>query len=278
MTYPTRYPLGSTDLSRRPAMEVHGLAGLGAVAVAEAADRLDGRVAAGLGAELAAQPHDAVLHPVRADARRVAPGQLKQLDRGKHLAAAPDEGGEQPELGGGELDGGAGHQHRVVDEVDLHAAVVEDPGQRGGGVLPAQQGLHPGGELGVAERLGEVVVRSAAQAAHLVGLLAVRSEHEHGNLAQLADSLKYRPPVHLWQPDVEDHDVRVLAVEDAQSLPPLGRRGHLKPVPAEHGPDAERDVRVVLDHQYPVAHRAPELTALRGITGPSPARGPEGTR
>jgi hypothetical protein len=95
----------------------------------------------------------------------------------------PDERGKEAELGGGQLDRDAIHEHRVGDEIDLHAAVVEDLGQRFDGVLPAQQGLHPGDELGGAVRLGEVVVRSAAQPAHRVGFVAVRGKHEHGDLA-----------------------------------------------------------------------------------------------
>src|ERR1700678_3634865 len=46
----------------------------GPVSVAEAADRLDGRAPVRARAELAPQPHDAVLHPLRADSERVAPG------------------------------------------------------------------------------------------------------------------------------------------------------------------------------------------------------------
>src|ERR1700761_6726464 len=220
-----------------------GSGGLAPVAVAEAADRLDNRVLAHLRAELAAQPHDAVLHAVGADTEGVAPGQLEQLDRGQYLSAVPDEGGEEPELGGGQLDGNAVREYRVGDEVDLYAAVVEDLRQRVVGVVPAQQCLHAGNELGVAERLGEVVVRPAPQAAHFIGLTAVRGKHEHGNLAQLAYALQDRPPVHLGQ-----SDVRPFAVKGAQPFPAVGGHRHVETAPVEHGADAERDVGVVLDY------------------------------
>src|ERR1700722_13409989 len=74
----------------------------GPVPVAEAADRLDRRAGVGARAELAAQPHDAVLNPVGTDAERVAPGEIKQLDRAQDLAAVPDERCQQAGLRRGE--------------------------------------------------------------------------------------------------------------------------------------------------------------------------------
>jgi hypothetical protein len=88
----------------------------------------------------------------------------------------------------------------------------------------------------------------AAQSAHLVGLLAVRGEHEHGHLAHLADALEHRPPVHLGQSHVKDDDIGALAVESAQPDAAVGGRGHREAAPFQQGPDAERDVRFVLDH------------------------------
>ena len=185
------------------------------------------------------------------------PHQVEQPDRAQHLAAVPDQGHEQAVLGRGQLHGHAVGKYLVRGEIHPDAAVIV-----GVRLLllavprPAEQRPHPGDELRVAERLGDVVIGAGAQAAHLVRLLAVRGEHEHGNLAQLADPLKDGPPVHLREPDVQDHDVRALAVKRAQALPAVSRRRHREPVPAQRGAHAERDVRVVLDQQHPVRHCA----------------------
>src|SRR6204780_212456 len=124
----------------------------GPVSVAEAADGLDRRARVGARAELAPQSHHAVLHSLRPDPERVAPGQFEQLDRAQHLALMPDERGQQPVLGRRELDRIAVDDHLVGAEVPPHAAVVVDLGRGRLGRLPTpQQYLDPGDELGVAE-------------------------------------------------------------------------------------------------------------------------------
>src|ERR1700728_4897016 len=85
--------------------------------VAEAADRLDRRARVRARAELAPQPHDAVLDPFRADPERVAPGQVQQLDGAQHLAAMPDERGQQSILCRRQL-------HRDAIDNHLMGAVV----------------------------------------------------------------------------------------------------------------------------------------------------------
>src|ERR1700722_1659340 len=230
----------------------------GPVSVAEAADGLDRRARVGARADLAPQSHHAVLDPLRADPERVAPGQCEQLDRAQHLALMPDERGQQPVLGRRELDRITIDDHLVGAEVHLNAAVVVDLGRGRLGRLPApQQPLHPGDELGVAERLGEVVVGAAAQPAHLLRLQAVPGEDEDGNVAQVADPLEHRPAVHLRQADVEDHETRLVSVEGAQAFSSGVGLGHLEPAPVEHGLDAERDIGVVLDDEHLAGHRAP---------------------
>src|SRR5450756_892118 len=225
------------------------------VPVAESADRLDGRAGPAVRAKLAAQPHDAVLDPVGSHAERVAPRQLKQLDRAEDLSAVLDERGEQPVLRRGQPDRLAVHDDLVRAEVHLHGPVVVDLGQRLSRRLPPpQQDLHASDELGVAERLGDVVVRAAAQAAHLIGFQAVRGQDEDGDIAQVTDPLEHGPAVHLGQRDVKDHQGRRGTVEGTQPFPPVGCRGHIEPVPAEHGLDAKPDVGVVLDHEYSLCH------------------------
>jgi hypothetical protein len=123
------------------------------VPITEPADRLDGR--AGLLdalAELAAQPHDAELHPVRPHPERVVPGQLQQLVRGEGLARMPDQRGQQAELGRGQRDRRAAHADLAGGEPDQQPAVVVDLGPRLPGPGPAEQRLHPGGQFTVAER------------------------------------------------------------------------------------------------------------------------------
>src|SRR5215469_9134641 len=225
-----------------------------AVPVAEPPDRLDSRIRPG---ELATQPHDAVLDPVRADAEWIVPDQLEKLARGERLARVPDQRGQQPELDRRQRDRRAVHPHLVRGEVHAHGALVVDVVRAARPRAPQQRG-HPGGQLRVPERLGEVVVGAAVQAAHLLRFPPVRGQDEDRHVAQVADALKDRPAVEGGQPDVEDDEVRAQAVEGAQALPAVGGTGHLETAPAEDNADAESDVLVVFDQQHAAVgrHRA----------------------
>ncbi len=151
----------------------------------------------------------------------------------------PDQRGQQAELGRGQRDRLAAHADLARAELDQQAAVVVDLGPRLAGPRPPQQGLDPGGQFAIAERLGEIVIGAAVQPPHLLALVAVRGQDEDGDVAQVADALENRPPVQRRQPDVEHDQVGPGEVKGAQPLLPVGRARHVEAVPGQHGADAQ---------------------------------------
>jgi hypothetical protein len=115
---------------------------------------------------------------------------------------------------------------------------------------PSQQALDPREQLLSAERLGQVVVGSGPQRAHLFELGAERCEHHDGHVAQLTNPLEGRPAVELGHRDVEHDQAGTLVEQELQRLPAVlgladpiaGARQQLR--------DERADVGVVVDHQH----------------------------
>src|SRR5260370_9251666 len=80
---------------------------------------------------------------------------------------------------------------------------------------PTDQGVHPGNQLGEIERLREVVVRAAFEAAHPRLEFVLRREHQHGRVyAALPQLCDHAESVPAGEHDVED-DAMVGVVERA---------------------------------------------------------------
>ena len=87
----------------------------------------------------------------------------------------------------------AARGHGALREVDRDEAVRVALGLRFAAAPAPEGGVDAGQQLLAPERLGHVVVRAGAQAAHLVELLGPRGQHQDRNVAQLADPLERRP-------------------------------------------------------------------------------------
>ena len=80
-----------------------------------------------------------------------------------------------------------------------------------------------------------------------------------GHVAHVPDPLEDLPTVQVRQADVEHDDVGVALVELADSVTPLGRLRHGKPLPLEQGPQQLTDIGLVLDDKYgdmAISHRS----------------------
>ena len=58
---------------------------------------------------------------------------------------------------------------------------------------------------------GQIIVRADLEPHDAVGLLAARSQHEHGDIAGLADLLEDLEAIHAGEHQVEDHGLPRLA-------------------------------------------------------------------
>src|SRR3954452_3817402 len=184
-----------TRRSRSPIMVV------GPEPVAGAADGLDE-----IAVELVAQVAHVDLDHVRAVLVGVVPHVLEQLEAGEDLARVAHEGLEQGELAPGQGQLGLAAPHPVAGRVQAQVADLEDggPGRRG----PAHERPDAGQQLVERERLDQVVVGPAVQAADPVLDAVAGGEHQRGRphplLAQLPADVEADDP---RQHEVEEDDV-----------------------------------------------------------------------
>ena len=181
--------------------------------------------------------------------------------RGAPLYAsfALDQGAQQLELGGGELD------LRRVDRHPVGAPVERDrPGrdQTAGGDRrrrqPAQHRSDAEDEFLRRERLREIVIGAEREALDAVRLPLARREQDDAQVlcflaaAQLREHVVARD---TGQHQVEHDQIGPLLPRGPQRIAPVGRGDHAVPSLGEVVGDERRDVGLVVDHEDAVALR-----------------------
>ena len=112
----------------------------------------------------------------------------------------------------------------------------------------------PGDELLEAERLGDVVVTAAGEAANLVlgGVASGQEDDRHARPLR-AEPLGDVEALHVGQHHVEHHQVRFEAGDSGDRLPARAGRLDLEALVAQGHRDDLDDVGLVVDHQHAVA-------------------------
>ena len=125
-------------------------------------------------------------------------------------SGAGRECGQKIELGARQCDRGPAHPGLVGSEVDDQ--VPEDPWglSNGDGARASQHGLDPCDEFAHAEGLGDVVIGAHLQSGQLVVLVPTGGEYEHIALGERPKGTAHLDPVQTWQPQIQDHHIRVL--------------------------------------------------------------------
>ena len=143
----------------------------------------------------------------------VSPHPAVDLAGGEHRSGVLHEKAENVVFLGGKRDGIAVHGDGLGVVVQTDAA--DD--QRAGPHLPAAQlqippqlGAHPRQHLHWIEGLGDVVVRAHVQAQHLVGVLTLGGQQDHGDVAGLSQLGHSGQAVHDRHHDVHEDQVHVL--------------------------------------------------------------------
>ena len=77
----------------------------------------------------------------------------------------------------------------------------------------AQYALYPGLYLQYVEGLCHVIVRAVFKAEYFVHILALGGEHYYGNVARFAHYLANLYSAELWQHNVQQHQIIMLAVQ-----------------------------------------------------------------
>lgn len=150
----------------------------------------------------------------------------------------------------------AAHPHPALGVVDLQLPQPEDAAARGvrgqrGALDPAQQDMHPGGQLPHRERLGHVVVGADAEAHQHVGLVVPGGEHHHRHRTLGLDPAAHLQAVEARQHHIEDQQIGLPGLGGVHGGRAVGGRLHLETLGAQPGRDGLDDRRVVLNDQDP---------------------------
>lgn len=155
--------------------------------------------------------------------------------------------------------------------VDLQLAQAQDPAARGDGrergpLDPAQQHVHPGGQLAHRERLGHVVVRADAEADQHVGLVVAGGQHEDRDGTLGLDPAAHLQAVETGQHHVQDHQVGLPGLGGVDGRRTVRRGLDEEALGAQPRGDRLHDRGVVLDHQdAPLGPRSGRRTVVSGV-------------
>ena len=191
----------------------------------------------------------------------VPPHRLEQLPGAHHLPLPLQQGAQDGELRGGEVQRPAPQGALVGPHVHLQLPAGQNPAAPlglGGVVplVPPQLGLHPGHQLQGPEGLGEVVVRPQGEAGDLVRLPVPGGEHDDGIVLPLVPNAPAQlVPVHAGEHQVQDGQVQGCAPDAGQGLPGRVALAHLIALVFQVHLHQVGDLLLVVHHQNPVRHR-----------------------
>ena len=183
------------------------------------------RSLAAAGVERLAQPPDMHVDGAHLDLRILAPDPVEQLLAREHPARMLQEMPQQAEFGRAEMDRLAGARHAVGGEVHRDIGVAQHVVGRVRLGAPDHR-AQPRHQFARAERLDDIVVGAAVEAADAVALLAARRQHDDRQRAG-----RRRPadlPAHFEAGDqrqhpVEQHGVGPVLGDAQQRLLAVGR-------------------------------------------------------
>ena len=167
-----------------------------------------------------------------------------------------EEEDEQGQLLGRQVQGMAGPLGLLRRQVHPHVAI----GERRDLDRPpaADQGAGAGEQLVEGERLAQVVVGPAVEAAHPVADRVARREEEHGRRPALAAmALQDLQAVRAGQPPVEDDEVPVAGPQRLPGRVAVGGVRDGEALVRQTVDDRSGEARVVLDEQDPLFHDRP---------------------
>ena len=144
-------------------------------------------------------------------------------------------------------------QHDALLAADLEVAEHQRPG-RGGLVQldPAQERPDAGRQLLDDHRLGHVVVGTGLQPRHQVDGVGLGGDDHDRHDAAVRIVRQTSKPGHVGQPQVEEHEVGLVPVEEGQAGAAVPRLVHLVALVLQGEADGQADLVVVLDEEQAV--------------------------
>ena len=213
-------------------------------------------VAVAVHPELAPQPARVRVDRARPAHAAIAPDRAQQLLLRPHPRRLDREHAQESELLRRQLDLLAAQQHGVRGGIDLQRPGA-DASQRAPRARPAQQRVDPGPQLGVAERLAQVVVGAALEAAQAIDLpCPAGQQHDRRARVHAAGDAVRRPqppqdlePREIGKPQVEQQEVGCRGLQQAQGVSRAVAGEHLVAVGGEVVGEERAGRVVVLDDE-----------------------------
>ena len=106
------------------------------------------------------------------------------------------------------------------------------------------------------EGLDDVVVGARLESRDPVGLVAATAEHDHRDVAEVAEALQEVEAAQVGEAHVEDHQVPRHPLERLEGARRVGSLLDPEPLPFQRPPDEETHRVVVVDDEHP-RHRRP---------------------
>lgn len=218
--------------------------------VPEAVDRQDVLRLVGELFDLLAELDDEVVDGAVGGVGFDAPDLVQDLLSAHGLAHALVQEPEELDLVERELLGGLAPGERVRGGAHGRGADLERPGVVRRAIGAAKDGAEARHELAGAEGLGDVVVRARVEATDLVGLLALRGQHDdrHERIVT-PDLLAHLVPVQIGEHQIEEHRVGLLVASERRALLPVRSGDDPEPLEPERIGDTERHRWLVLDDE-----------------------------
>ena len=209
----------------------------------------------GIRLDLAPQLGDVRIHGAAEHGSAVPPNLLHQLEAGGDRTIAPDEREQQRECLRCELDIAtvAADPARLHIDDDVAEAQVLFPSMILAPRMPPKQEFDALEQFHQSERLCQVLIGAGAEAAHLVGLLAARGEHQDGRREAIApELLEHFEAVHAGEHDIEDEQIGFRGARGGQTAGTILRMQNREAFDLEIVPDRGGELDVVFDQQDPL--------------------------
>jgi hypothetical protein len=144
----------------------------------------------------------------------------------------------------------AGRGGRLLrGEVDREALRL-DHGRLRIGAAPPEGRTEARQQLIHAERLGDVVIRADVQGHDLVALAGAGGQDDDGRGAPAAEAFDHVVPIHVGQPEIEDHHIRRIARRGRQGRHTVAYRRHLVVARAQVDGQRLADCPLVVHHEH----------------------------
>src|SRR5262245_12767185 len=188
------------------------------------------------------------VHPQILSVGQIVPQLAEQKLVGEHLAGVLHQNAQKLVLLGRQFHVLVTHLDDTSHQIDGQIAHSEDWALAVSLQLVAQRRAHPGEKLIHAKRLGDVIIGAEVERLNLAGLVTAAGQHHdrHALVARSNHSQQFEP-LHVRQPEIEDHQIRLLLLQQLKRDAPIWRFKDIIAVRAQAHPKQLANGRLIVN-------------------------------